>query len=105
MISDTFKIREFLKAVEDMDYHEIIKAAQRECRLVDNISFGVKGAVKARKMGSGEYMLELKSFIHFLANEVHALSETDKANPLYRSVCESLVRRGQLPASILAGFQ
>ena len=104
MISDTFKIREFLKAVEDMDYPEIIKTAQRECRQVDDISFRVKGAVKAREMGGGEYMLELKSFIHFLANEVHGLSESNKANPLYRSVCESLVRRGQLPPSILAGF-
>jgi limonene-1,2-epoxide hydrolase len=105
MISDTFKIREFLKAVEDMDYHEIIRTAQRECRQVDNISFGVKGAVKARKMGSGEYMLELKSFIHFLANEAPAVNATNKANPLYHPVCESLVRRGQLPPSVLAGFE
>jgi limonene-1,2-epoxide hydrolase len=102
MISATFKIREFLKAVEDLDYDQIIKTAQRECREVENISYGVKGAVKARSMGSTDYAYELKKFIHFIAHEVH---ENGPADPLYLPVCESLVRRGQLKPLVLDMFK
>jgi hypothetical protein len=105
MISLSFKIGEFLKAVEDMDYDQIIKTAQRECRQVEDLSYGVKGAVKARQMGSTDYALELKQFIHFIAVEVHSEALPRKENPLYLPVCESLVRRKQLDHRVLEIFK
>jgi hypothetical protein len=105
MISDTFKIREFLKAVEDMDYFDIIATARRECRAAKDISFGVKGAVKNREMGSAEYANQLKQFIHFIETEIHGSVEPRKENPLYRPVCESLVRRKQLKPIVLQIFE
>ena len=81
MISDTFKIREFLKAVEDLDYDQIIKTAQHEGRQAEDMSYDVKGAVKARSLGSTDYALELKRFI---AVEVHHEVMPRKESPLYR---------------------
>jgi limonene-1,2-epoxide hydrolase len=105
MISPSFKIREFLKALENMDYDQIIKTAQRECRQAEDMSYRVKGAVKARQMGSTDYALELKKFIHFIAVEVHQEALPRKESSLYLPVCESLVRRKQLKPIVLEIFK
>jgi hypothetical protein len=104
MISDRFKIEEFLKAVEEMDYDKIITTAQRECGHTENLSYSVKGAVKNRNRGSTEYAYELKKFIHFMSDEIHGDVQPRQENPLYRPVCESLVRRKQLRPVVLELF-
>jgi hypothetical protein len=106
MISPLFKIKEFLSAIVDMNYDEIIKAAERECRAADRISYGVKGAVNAREMGSTESVLELKSFLHFMRYRGH--SGTPLREPectLYRPVSDALVEKGEFDPSILALFK
>lgn len=91
--------------MENMDYDQIIKTAQRECRQAEDMSYGVKGAVKARGMGSTDYAYELKRFIHFISCEIHDEAVPQKADPRYLPVCESLVQRKQLKPIVLEIFK
>ena len=107
MISPDFKFKEFLSAIEKMDYQQIIDTASHECGEVDRASAAhVKGGVKARARGADKYHQELKNFLHFLrwvGQDSQPLHEPERS--LYRPVCEALVKKGQTPSSILGIFK
>jgi hypothetical protein len=66
MISETYDIREFLTAMVGRDWHEIMITAQGECATAEARSYSVRGAPKARKLGSTRYASQLKAFLYVM---------------------------------------
>jgi len=107
MISPDFKIKEFLSAIKEMDYQQIINTASHECEEVDRATAAhVKGAGEARARGADKYHQELRNFLHFLrwvGQDSQPLHEPERS--LYLPVCEALVKKGQTPSFILDIFK
>lgn len=105
MISPTYSFREFLDAMIGRDYYEILVTADQECAAAERRSYGVKGAVKAREMGSTDYAAALKRFLFFMRCGVRAGGIPDDEFAMYRPVCESLVQTKQFKPSVLTLFK
>lgn len=93
MISPTFKINQFLDAVREMSYHDILRAAEREVYDAEQGSYGIKGAVKRRERGSTRYAAELKMFLFFMRYHVKPSGISEALFAAFAPVCQSLVLR------------
>ncbi|MCD9188288.1 MAG: hypothetical protein LUM44_17865 [Pyrinomonadaceae bacterium] len=105
MISQNYDFDEFLKFIEDKNYIEIIPLADAECGFAERQSFSVKGAVKARAMGSTSYAKSLKGFLFFLRSGIKPMGIDDYEFAKYKSVCEKLVEKKQFKPEVLQMFQ
>lgn len=104
MISETYDIREFLTAMVGRDWHEIMITAQGECATAEARSYSVRGAPKARKLGSTRYASQLKAFLYFMNFRSRPGSASDWEWAMYKSICKSLVEKEQLVPAILDKF-
>jgi len=105
MISPSYNIKEFVEAIKDEDYVEVIRQANLEVGEPERRSFGVKGAIRARQQGSVEYAAVLKGFLFFMQYGVKPAGVTDSHFQLFHPVCENLVQKGQLKPGILNFFE
>lgn len=105
MISPTFNLREFLHAMIGEDYRNILIAAAQECAEAERLSCGVRGAVKARQMGSSDYIFALKKFLFFMQRGLRPTGVKDWEFAMYRSVCEPLVGTGEFSPAVLKLFR
>lgn len=107
MISNNFSFQEFLYAIADKDYFELISAASNEAAAAERCSsssYG-KGVAKNREMGSGHYCKRVNEFTFFMRYAIKPRSVDPRDFELYRPICENLVRKGQLSISILNNFE
>jgi len=62
-MSQMYEIHTFIERTKDKDFYEIMKEAGNEIYRAECGSFGVKGAVKKRELGSLEYANNLKGLL------------------------------------------
>lgn len=105
MISPTYNFKEFLDQMVDKDYPEIVIAAEQECTAAERRSYSVRGAPRAREMGSTRYAANLKAFIFFMRSGIRPASADDWEFAMYRPVCEALVQKKQFKPTILEMFK
>ncbi len=109
MISDSFSLQEFVEAVKGKGADEIIRLAQRDIAEAERISFGVKGAVKARERGSMDYAGQLGGLVfwlergHLTATKPDGVSRADFR--AFRPIMDALIARGELPPEALDQFR
>jgi hypothetical protein len=103
MVSPKFDFDEFVRAVENLDYQDVLaKILKERSEVVGQTAGHARGAPTARSAGAGDYK-NLLGGLHFL------LTENRKPSSLYpwdltrmRPVLESLVNRGQLKSEVLS---
>ena len=105
MMSSPYSISEFLKQIENMDYPEIKKYAEEVARRIEGLSFNVKGAVKARELGSMKYVQQIKQFLFFMGSGVKPGGVDEHIFQLYRPICEKLVQKKQFKPEVLDKFK
>lgn len=101
MISETYDIREFLTAMIGKGYFDILSTAEEECRIAEARSYSVRGAPQQRKLGSTKYASQIKSFLYFMRFASRPGSASAWEWAMYKSVHESLVKRGDLSPEAL----
>lgn len=101
----SYSISEFLNSVIDDDFEVVFMKAEAECRQAERNSYGVRGAVKARQMGSTQYVDSLRAFIFFLNSGMRSGTISDWEFQLYRPICEALVHKGQFKAEVMNVFK
>jgi hypothetical protein len=90
VISPSYKIEEFLKAVEDRDYLDIIYLADREATETERHLYHPRASARAKAKGGEEYAKAIESLISYLryGYKPHGISEANFE--LFRSICDSL---------------
>jgi hypothetical protein len=107
MISNNFSFQDFLSAIANKDYLELVLAASNEAAEAEKCSsssYG-KGVAKNRERGSVYYCKRVSEFTFFMRYAIKPGGVDPLDFELYRPICENLVRKGQLPSSILSNFE
>jgi len=104
MISAKYDFKEFVDAIIDKDYHEILAMAEKECTATEGRSYGVKGAVKARELGSTKYAARLKKLLFFMRYGIVPYGINDYDYYLLKPLCEALIRKGQFKSEVMKLF-
>jgi hypothetical protein len=99
-----YDFRPFIDSVKEMDYLDIIKAAERRCYELESISYGQKGAVRAREMGSTRLAEQLKGLLFWLRTMQKPLGLSDGDFASLRVICDNLVRKQQFKPEALDIF-
>jgi hypothetical protein len=105
MISERYDIEEFLTAMIGKDWYEIIPAGNGECATAEARSYSVRGAPKARKLGSTKYASAVKKFLYFMNYGTLPDHLSDRELRLYRLITDSLVEKKQLIPAVLDQFK
>jgi hypothetical protein len=93
MISSSYSIPEFIKAVENKGYQDIIYIAEREATEAERMSYRPRVASEAKKMGSEEYAKNLKHFLFYLRYHVKPFGVSDRFFALFESIAHNLEKR------------
>ena len=87
MISPAHDIREFIHAMEDKDYLDMIDLADEETTEVERRLYHPKTSLEAKREGSEEYANQLKSFLSFVRYSVKPRPDSEESDyQLFRSV-------------------
>jgi|SRR6185369_3946233 len=105
MISERYDIIEFLTEMIGKDYHEIRDVADGECATAEARSYSVRGAPKARKLGSTKYASAIKKLLYFMNYGTLPDHLSDRELRLYKLITESLVKKKQLNPPVLDQFK
>ena len=91
MISPSYDIHEFIYAVEDKGYLDIIYLADQEATSAERLLYNPKTSREAKREGSERYADQLKSFLCFLRCDVKPHpSSVDNDYQFFWSVLERL---------------
>ncbi len=93
MISQSYNFKEFIDEVKDKSILEIIQLAEQEIYKAEKRSYGVHGAVRARKEGIVQYTAILKGFLFFMRSGIKPDGVDDWDFQLFSSVCSNLVKK------------
>ena len=109
MISETFSMSEFIDAVKDKDYYEILGLARSDIAAAASRSFGRKGAVTARDQGSTRSAADLKGLVWFLEQGIVSATKPMGVSlstfMAFRPIIVSLVERGIMEPEALDQFR
>lgn len=105
MISRLCIPSQFIEAIKDKDYPEIIRLTQQEKREVENLPWSGKGVDKSKKESIKNYTMFLAGVLFFLQTRVRPLSLSDSDFQLLRPVCERLVQKGQFKPEVMTLFE
>jgi hypothetical protein len=104
MISQDFKIREFVEAAKEKLPGEIVALAKQEIFETEKRSVFTKGAIQARAQGSLKYAELLKALIAFVNSGQKPMGVEYEDFLLFRPICEHLTKRGWFPQEVLKTF-
>lgn len=107
MISRLCIPAQFIEAIKDKDYPEIIRLTQQELREVENLPWSGKGVDKAKRESITDYIGFLGGFLSFMKGS--GIKPTSISNSgfegLLRPVCERLVQKGQFKPEVMNFFK
>jgi len=95
---------EFLKQIEDLSLHEMILAANARCAALERGSYGIRGAVKRRELGSTKLADKIKGLLFWLQNGMKPAGLSDSDFRLLRPICVKLIEKKQLKEEALELF-
>jgi hypothetical protein len=93
MISSSYSILEFMKAVEEKSYQDIICLAEREATEAERMSYRPRVAVEANKMGNEEYAENLKNLLFYLRYHIKPFGVSDTVFELFELITRNLENR------------
>ena len=96
MISSEFNFSEFISAINDEDKQEILRLSESEAYNAEKIS-ELKGYGQ-------DYVDALRGFIYFLRYHQKPFGINEEHFQMFRSVCDKLVAKKQLPPEMLKMF-
>src|SRR5262245_13705891 len=99
-----FSFKDFIESIKDKDYDDILRDAEQACASAERGSYGVRGAVKKREMGSIEYAQAVKAFLFFMRTGMKPAGAYGEDYKLYKIVCEALVAKKQMNPEVLRMF-
>ncbi|HEY5158854.1 MAG TPA: hypothetical protein VII93_12915 [Anaerolineales bacterium] len=97
MISDAYDFAEFLKAIINKDFQEMLEITEQECVEAESHSYTL--------MGNISYSRKLNNFIFFLEHRLRPLAASDQEFALYIPICEALIQKKHFTPSILDLFK
>jgi hypothetical protein len=95
MISQSCDVREFIEAIRDRDYLEVIYLADKEATEAERLKYRFKAKKRAEQEYCPGYADVLKNLIFFLRYGVKNRLIGKKDFDLFRSLRESLLERMQ----------
>jgi hypothetical protein len=90
MISSSYSIPEFIKAVEDKGYQDLICLAEREATEAERMSYRPSVAMEAKRMGNEEYAEDLKHFLFYLRYHIKPFGVSDTVFELFKMITRNL---------------
>lgn len=96
MISPEFNITDFIKSVKNKNKYDIIRLAESEVKEAEKIS-EIKGYGQ-------NYVEDLREFDYFMKHGQKPPAINEEHFKMFRSVCEKLVAKKQLPPDVLKIF-
>jgi hypothetical protein len=102
MISESFNRRQFIEAMMEKDYLQILFAAEAEVYAAEGIR---RPAKSPRVKTAAEYAAFLKAFLFFMRYGIKPGGILDYEFLLFRPLCEKLVQKGQFKPSVLDFFK
>jgi len=97
MISDSYDIAEFLKAITEKDFLEMLEIAEQECVEAESRPYTLRGNIS--------YSRKLENFIFFLEHRLRPLAVSDQEFVLYIPICQTLIQKKHFNPSILDLFK
>ena len=94
----------FLDRIMNLQWHEILQAAEQECSAAESVSYGRKGAVAARAAGSTRYAEQLKELLFWLRYGQKPSGIGDAAWRRFRLIAVHLVEIGNLKPEVLQAW-
>jgi len=104
MSMSPYDFADFIEHVKDKDFVDILETAERDCAATERASYVVKGARKARELGSTPYVKSLKDFLWFMRTQSKPIGASAYDFQLYKKVAEKLVSKGQWAPGALKLF-
>ena len=92
MISESFNRRQFIEAMMEKDYIQILFAAEAEVNEAERIR---RPAKSPRVRSAAEYSAFLKAFLFFMRYGIKPGGIFDEDFFLFRPLCEKLVQKGR----------
>lgn len=101
---EIYNFETLVKQIQDMSYPDMIEHCQKRCASLEQLSYGVKGAVRRRELGSAQLAEDIKGILFWLyyGKKPLGLSE-DKFQMLY-PVCLNLIEKSQIKPEALRVF-
>lgn len=90
-----FDLETLIARLNQMNYEQMILAAEREARETEALSFKKKGAVQAREQGSTRYLESIKGVLFFLRTGTRPAGISDAEFGLMRPLIKQLGAKGQ----------
>ena len=90
-----YDFRSFIEEVKDKDYPDIIAYADHEAYRVEQLSYGVRGAVRARELGSTAYLSKIGEFLFYMRSGKKPAGVDEFDFQSYRCVVEKLIEKRQ----------
>ncbi len=103
---DEFNFHRFIERIAEMSYEQMITTADSRMREVESISYRVRGATEARKLGSERFVQQLKNLCWYLnSNGLEKPPFARHGEVLaYCPIATKLVERGRWSAGALKLF-
>ena len=99
-----YNFEEFIAEIKDMDWQEMIEAAELEVDRVYHLSFDSPEAAEARNQGSMKYVQQLRNFLFFLKFRRLSGEQSTLELDIYRKITEKLISKEQWLPSVFDRF-
>lgn len=99
-----YNFGDFIEEVKDLDLPEIRRIADQKCQQLENLSWGIKGAVERRAQGSAALVEKVKGLLFWLNTGIKPAGLTDDEFILLEKVCIKLIEKGQMSPEALGAF-
>jgi len=105
MISASYSLRQFVEAIKEMDYLDMVYCAEQEATEAERIAYRVRNLRTSSEEESRRYADRLKGFIRFMLYGVRSSGLTHSDMKLFRSLCQEYVARTQVEARCHSALQ
>jgi len=93
MISTSCDLEQFIEAVQDKDYFDIIYFADKEATEAERISYQKRKLASLNQKDCRQYVDLLKGFILFMRHGIKAIGVSDRDFRLFSSISTNLAQR------------